>query len=128
MEQKPSVLIVEDNERNRRLFHLVIHSMGCETRLAENGAEGLRMVEAALPDLILLDIQMPVLDGMTVIAKLREEERTRLIPVVAVTSFAMPGDRERLLAAGFIDYLSKPIDTQLLIQTVERHLPARPDA
>ena len=122
MAAKPSVLIVEDNERNRKLFRLVVEGMGCESRLANDGEEALREIEGALPDLILTDIQMPNMDGMRLIELLRAEERTRAIPVIAVTSFAMPGDRERLLDAGFVDYLSKPIDTEAMQQAITRHL------
>jgi two-component system cell cycle response regulator DivK len=119
---EPSDLIVEDNERNRKLFRLVVESMGCRTRLTNDGEEALQAIEAALPDLILTDIQMPNMDGMKLIGLLKAEERTRSIPVIAVTSFAMAGDRERLLEAGFVDYLSKPIDTEAMQQAITRHL------
>ena len=122
MAPTPSVLIVEDNERNRKLFRLVVEGMGLATRLANDGVEGLREIEAERPDLILTDIQMPNMDGMKLIGLLKAEERTRSIPVIAVTSFAMAGDRERLLEAGFVDYLSKPIDTEAMQQAITRHL------
>ncbi len=122
MARPASVLIIEDNERNRKLFRLVVQGMGLTARLANDGVEGLREVEAAEPDLILTDIQMPNMDGMKLIAHLQADPRTRAIPVIAVTSFAMPGDREQLLDAGFADYLSKPIDTGALQQAIARHL------
>jgi two-component system cell cycle response regulator/two-component system cell cycle response regulator DivK len=123
MGHKPRVLIVEDNARNRKLFRLVVDNMGCESLLASDGEEGLRQLEGALPDLILMDIQLPGIDGLTLLQQLREQPRTRTVPVVAVTSFAMPGDRERLLGAGFTDYLSKPIDTEELQAVIARLLP-----
>jgi CheY-like chemotaxis protein len=118
----PSVLIVEDNERNRKLFRLVVQGMGLATRLANDGVEGLREIEAERPDLILTDIQMPNMDGMKLIAHLQADAAMRTIPAIAVTSFAMPGDRERLLAAGFVDYLSKPVDTEAMQATIAKHL------
>lgn len=117
-----TVLIVEDNERNRKLFRLVVQGMGLVARLANDGEEGLREVQAAPPDLILMDIQMPKMDGLTLIARLQADPQTRSIPAIAVTSFAMPGDRERLLEAGFVDYLSKPIDTEALQRAIASHL------
>ncbi|MDX1593594.1 MAG: response regulator [Gammaproteobacteria bacterium] len=123
-EGTPRILIVEDNERNRKLFRLIVESLGFETALANDGEQGLRMVEEVQPDLILMDIQMPRMDGMAMLERLRREVRTRTIPAIAITSFAMPGDRERLLAAGFVDYLSKPVDTEALQQAIRRQLRA----
>jgi CheY-like chemotaxis protein len=118
MLERCRILIVEDNDRNRKLFHLLIDSMGLVSILAGDGEEGLRKAREEAPDLVLLDIQMPGLDGLTVLARLRHDSRTRQVPVIAVTSCAMPGDRERLLSAGFAEYLAKPIDTRLFKQVV----------
>jgi len=105
------VLIVEDNGRNRKLFGLLIDSMGHECLMAADGAIGIQLAREGHPDLILMDIQMPALDGVSALRLLKRDPLTADIPVVAVTSYAMESDRKRLLAAGFTDYLAKPVDT-----------------
>lgn len=104
------ILVIEDNERNRKLFELIVRSMGHECLMAVDGEEGIRIAAEALPDLILMDIQLPHLDGVGAFLRLQEGAGTRGIPVAAVTSLAMKGDRERLLATGFAGYLAKPVD------------------
>ncbi|TAN44264.1 MAG: response regulator [Nitrospirae bacterium] len=104
------ILIVEDNEKNRKLFKLVLGSIGHELLLAENGEEGIKTAEDERPELILMDIQMPVMDGISALKALKAADETRDIPVVALTSYAMKGDRERLLDIGFTAYMAKPID------------------
>lgn len=116
------ILVIEDNERNRKLFELIVRSMGHECLMAGDGEEGVRSAAATIPDLILMDIQLPHLDGGAAFLQLRQGEETRGIPVVAVTSFAMKGDRERLLATGFSDYLAKPIDIGELRTVISRLL------
>ncbi|MDH3455001.1 MAG: response regulator [Desulfuromonadales bacterium] len=111
MTQTKRVLIVEDNDKNRKLFRLLLNSLGCECLVAANGSLGIELARDGRPDLILMDVQMPVLDGLSALALLRKDPRTAQIPVVAVTSYAMEQDRERLLSAGFTDYLAKPVDT-----------------
>ena len=119
------ILVVEDNERNRRLFKLLLEGMGCECLMAVDGEEGLLRIREDSPDLVLMDIQMPRLDGISALARLRDDPAAPAIPVVAVTSHAMPGDRERLLAAGFADYLPKPIDTDEFRRVVRALLEQR---
>lgn len=104
------ILIVEDNEKNRKLLKLVLGSFGHELLLAENGAEGFRTAKESLPNLILMDIQMPVMDGISALKALKSDEKTRDIPVIALTSYAMKGDRERLVDMGFTGYIAKPIN------------------
>jgi CheY-like chemotaxis protein len=119
-----SILVIEDNEDNIRLLDYVLRAYGYEPMLATDGAEGLRVALDRRPDLILLDIRMPRMDGYEVAARIRRAglEGTK---VVAVTASAMVGDRERIAAAGFDGYIQKPIDPETFIADVERFLPER---
>lgn len=112
------VLVIEDNERNRKLFKLIIGSIGHEIITAEDGEEGIGVARKERPDLILMDIQLPVMDGITAFNILRSYEDTRDIPVIALTSYAMKGDRERFLEQGFADYIAKPIDVDNFTKTL----------
>lgn len=116
------VLIVEDNERNLKLFKIIIKSMGYETFGALDGEEGIGIARDKVPDLILMDIQMLGMDGISALKALHSAEKTRNIPVIALTSYAMKGDRERLLGLGFTDYISKPIEKDSFIEVVEKTL------
>jgi len=109
---EPLVLIVDDNERNRRLARDVLRFAGLRTIEAETGAAGIRSAGEDGPDVILMDIRLPDLDGPETLSLLRADPRTARIPIVAVTSSAMMGDRERLLGAGFDGYLEKPINVR----------------
>jgi two-component system cell cycle response regulator DivK len=110
----PLVLIVDDNERNRRLARDVLRFAGFRTLEAANGAEALTLAAEHQPDAILMDIRLPDLDGTEVTRRLRQEPRTGAIPVIALTSLAMKGDREWFLASGFDGYLEKPISVREL--------------
>lgn len=121
------ILIIEDNERNRRLFKLIIDSIGHEIVIAENGEDGIKMAKRERPDLILMDIHLPVMDGLTAFSILRSDEDTKDIPVIAVTSHAMKGDRERFLEQGFADYIAKPIDVDDFIKTLDAVSKRRPE-
>jgi two-component system cell cycle response regulator DivK len=116
------ILIVEDNEKNLKLFSVIIKSLGYETLTARNGEEGVTIAKKDSPDLILMDIQMPVMDGITALNILKSDERTKNIPVIALTSYAMTGDRERFLGLGFSAYISKPIDKDGFIKAIENIL------
>lgn len=116
------VLIVEDNERNLKLFKVIIKSMGYETFGALDGEEGVRIAKDKVPDLILMDIQMPGMDGISALKALHSAEKTRSIQVIALTSYAMAGDRERFLKLGFNGYISKPIEKDSFIEVVEKAL------
>lgn len=112
------VLIVDDNERNLRLARDVLEFAGLRTLVAATGLDGIRAAAESRPDVILMDIRLPDIDGPEALARLRAEPTTAAIPVVAVTSSAMMGDRERLLAAGFDGYLEKPINVREFAEQV----------
>src|SRR4051794_28804160 len=114
------VLIVEDNEKNMKLFRDVLQAKGYRTLEATSGEEALALAGAG-PDLILMDIQLPGMDGTTVLRRLRDDAQTAGTTVVALTAQAMQGDRESFLASGFDGYIAKPIDVAEFIQTVDRY-------
>ena len=117
----PQVLVVEDNARNMKLFRDVLESSGYRTLDATTGERAVELVVEHCPDLVLMDIQLPDIDGVEALGRLRAEERTASVPVLALTAQAMDGDRERFLAAGFDGYLSKPVDISVLVATVRRY-------
>jgi len=117
-----TILVAEDNEKNRQLIRDILLYHGFQVFEAENGAVAIEKAIRQRPDLILMDIQMPVMDGMTAARLIRTDPSLQGIPVIALTSFAMTGDRERLLEAGFDDYIAKPIDTRQLPEIVKRNL------
>jgi two-component system, cell cycle response regulator DivK len=112
------VLVVEDNQKNMKLFRDVLQAAGYETLEAATGEEAVEVARASVPALVLMDVQLPGIDGVETLARLRGDERTASIPVLALTAQAMHGDRERFLASGFDGYLSKPVDVVELIGTV----------
>lgn len=112
------ILVVEDNDKNRVLLRDILLYHGYEVMEASNGEEGIRMAREERPDLILMDLQMPVMNGYDAAAVLKGDPETRGIRLVAVTSFAMKGDRERIMESGFDDYIAKPIDTRELPQKI----------
>lgn len=116
------ILLIEDNPQNRYLATFLLQARGWQTECAEDGPSGLAMARTAPPTLILLDIQLPGMDGYAVAEALRGTPELAAIPIVAVTSYAMPGDRERCLAAGCNGYIEKPIDPQTFTAEVERFL------
>jgi len=116
------ILIVEDNEQNRILMRQVLTPHGYDVLEATDGLMGLEMAREHMPDLILLDVQMPVMNGFMVIRELRNHPELRKIKAIAVTSFAMKGDREKALQAGFDDYITKPIDTRTFPELVRQVL------
>ncbi|MDQ3670912.1 MAG: response regulator [Actinomycetota bacterium] len=119
------ILVVEDNERNMKLVRDVLQAKEYRTLEATTGARAIELAAAHDPDLVLMDIQLPDLDGVETLRRLRADTRTASIPVLALTAQAMQGDRERFLAAGFDDYLSKPVDVVELVEVVERLSRAR---
>ena len=118
-----NILIADDYEDNRELLRLILATVGYEVREARDGGECLRMAKEQPPDLIMIDLSMPVMDGWRVFQELQADERTSRIPCVAVTAYA-DSDRERALKAGFSDYLSKPFRSGELLETVGRLLSA----
>jgi CheY-like chemotaxis protein len=116
------ILVIEDNEQNRILMRQILIPHGYDVLEAKDGLTGLEMARAHMPDLILLDIQMPVMNGFMVIRELRNDPEFRKIKVIAVTSFAMRGDREKALQAGFDEYVTKPINTRTFPELVKQVL------
>ena len=119
------ILVVEDNELNMKLFRDVLRATGYETLEASSGREALQLAAEHGPALVLMDIRLPDIGGVEALRRLRMDDRTAAIPVVAVTAQAMKGDRERFREAGFDGYLSKPVDLDELLAAVERHCAMR---
>ena len=113
------ILVIEDNENNMELISFMLKSSGYEVLQAYRGQDGFDMARTKKPDLILLDIQLPDIDGTVVLDNLRSTAETQAIPVVAVTSYAMTGDSKKLLSAGCDGYIEKPIEPGLFISQVE---------
>ena len=118
------ILIVEDNEANRLLAGAVLEREGYRVEMAGNAEEALQKLANSSPDLILMDVQMPGMDGLTLTRRLKGDARTADIPVVALTALAMMGDRERTLEAGCSGYISKPINTRTFASEVSKYLPS----
>ncbi len=119
------ILVVEDNEKNMKLFRDVLGASGFRTLEATTGGEAVAMASEHTPDLVLMDIQLPDLDGVQALQRLRADERTATIPVLALTAQAMRGDRERFLAEGFDGYVSKPVNVRELVGIVRQHCERR---
>jgi len=117
-----TILVVEDNPSNLELATDLLIAAGYTVRQARSGEEGLRLAQAELPALILMDLRLPGIDGYTALRQLRKDARTAYIRVVALTAQAMKGDEQATLEAGFDAYISKPIDTRTFCQTVARLL------
>jgi|SRR5882672_83070 two-component system cell cycle response regulator DivK len=117
------ILVIEDNQANLELAEYLLKASGYTTLAARDGAEGVRTARNAHPDLIICDLQMPVMDGYEVVRQLKKDLLLRQIPIVAVTAFSMPGDRNNVLAQGFDGYVSKPIEPETFVRTVEGFLP-----
>ncbi len=115
------ILVVEDNEKNMRLFRDILQATGYTPLEATSAGQALALAAEQAPALVLMDIQLPDMDGTEALERLREDERTARIPVLALTAQAMHGDRERFLEAGFDGYISKPVDVAELVATVRRY-------
>lgn len=122
MSRQALVLVVEDQQENLDLLIYLLHAFGHRTAVARNGADALTVAAEVRPDLVFMDIQMPVLDGYQAVAAMRRDPELAGTCVVAMTAYAMVGDRERILAAGFDAYLSKPIEPQAFAADVQRLL------
>jgi len=116
------ILIVEDNEKNRKLVRDVLQHKGYKTMEAETGEDGIRMAQESDPALILMDIQLPGMNGIEALGRLRADPRTKKIPVIAVTASAMTHDRAKIMAAGFDGYQSKPINVKEFLVAVREML------
>ena len=115
------ILVVEDNKKNMKLFRDVLQATGYRTLEAMTGEQAVELATEHSPDLVLMDIQLPDIDGIEALGRLRADERTASLPVLALTAQAMEGERARFLAAGFDGYLSKPVDVDELIEAVRRY-------
>jgi two-component system, cell cycle response regulator DivK len=116
------ILLIEDNPENRYLVTFLLEQRGHKIIPADSGPHGLELAADIHPDLILLDIQLPGMDGHAVARALKSDPRLRHIPIIAVTSYAMVGDREKCLAAGAEGYIEKPINPESFVAEVERFL------
>jgi CheY-like chemotaxis protein len=113
------VVVIEDNPDNQQLVSYLLRGFGHEPLLASGGAEGVELARAERPDLVLLDLHMPGMDGYETAARIRAHPELEATPVVAVTALAMVGDREAVLARGFDGYISKPIDPESFVGEIE---------
>lgn len=118
----PKILVAEDDDLNRRLIKDLLLYYGYEVAEASNGEEAVRMAAVHKPDLILMDLQMPVMNGTEAIRLLKSSQKTKNIKIIAVTGFAMRGDREKALETGADDYIAKPIDVRQLPIQIENYL------
>ncbi len=120
---KPRILLIEDNEKNAYLVTFILGKYGYEVIHARDGESGISLACQIKPDLILLDIQLPVMDGYAVARELTGKENLRGIPIVAVTSYAMSGDRERIMSTGCVGYIEKPINPTTFMAEIKNYLP-----
>jgi two-component system cell cycle response regulator DivK len=121
MTMDTKILVIEDNEQNMYLTTFILEKHDFQVLQARNGADGISLASQEKPDLILLDIQLPVMDGYAVARELRKNPMLGKVPIVAVTSYAMPGDREHALEAGCTGYIEKPINPETFIAEVKQY-------
>lgn len=122
------LLIIEDNEQNLYLMRFLLEKSGYTVTGAEDGPQGVAMALADVPDAILLDIQLPGMDGYAVAAELKKHPAMAAVPIIAVTSYAMVGDRENIMAAGATAYIEKPINPGTFVAEITSHLKKSPAA
>jgi CheY-like chemotaxis protein len=119
------ILIIEDNEKNRKLVRDVLQVKGYKTMECETAEQGIELAKSQLPALILMDIQLPGMDGITAMKQLKAESQTKTVPVIAITASAMTHNRTTMLAEGFDGYQTKPISLKVFLAEIERVLAAR---
>ena len=119
---KKRILIVEDNEQNLYLATFLLEQNGYEVIAAQNGLEAIDKTLLEKPDLILMDIQLPEINGYEATKRIKSMTEVRHIPIVALTSYAMPGDREKALAIGCVGYIEKPFDPETFLSEIEKYL------
>lgn len=120
---KNQIVVIEDNEQNLYLVTFLLEQHGYKIFPARSGPDGISLAAKILPDLILLDIQLPLMDGYTVARELKKNPLIANVPIIAVTSYAMVGDKERALEAGCIGYIEKPINPSTFVTEIRRFLP-----
>jgi two-component system, cell cycle response regulator DivK len=118
---KKKALIIEDNEQNLYLARFILEGGSYEVIAAMDSADGIEKAETLAPDIILLDIQLPTMDGYSVARRLRQNHSLDVVPIVAVTSYAMPGDKEKALESGCDGYIEKPIDPNTFLESVDTY-------
>lgn len=119
-----TILIIEDTPANTRLFTVILSAAGYQVLAVTTAQEGIALARTAQPDLILMDIQLPTMNGLEATIRLKADPMTASIPIIAVTAFAMKGDEEKIREAGCDDYLSKPVRYQALLQAISRVKPS----
>jgi two-component system cell cycle response regulator DivK len=117
-----NVLIIEDNENNLYMMRFIVTKLGHAVLEARDGATGVDLAKRVHPDLILMDIQLPVMDGYAATRRIRHDAALKDVPIIAVTSYAMAGDREKAIEAGCTDYIEKPINPEAFIKVLERFI------
>jgi CheY-like chemotaxis protein len=120
--QPASILVVDDNAMNLKLMRFLLVSRGYEVRTAEDAEQARTELEGALPDVVLMDIQLPGTDGLTLTRQLRQDPRTQRLVIVAVTAYAMKGDEERAMLAGVDGYITKPLSKEPFLLTVSKYV------
>jgi CheY-like chemotaxis protein len=125
IDRAPTILIVEDNEDNRIVYSTMLRHFGFAVDEAENGAEGILKARTKLPDLILMDIAIPLVDGWEAVQRLKRDPATAGIPIVALTAHAMPADREKAIQVGCDGYLAKPCEPRAVVEEVKRILESK---
>lgn len=125
IDRAPTILIVEDNEDNRIVYSTMLRHFGFAVDEAENGAEGILKARTGLPDLILMDIAIPLVDGWEAVQRLKKDPATAAIPIVALTAHAMPADREKAIQVGCDGYLAKPCEPRAVVEEVRRILESK---
>ncbi|OFW08731.1 MAG: two-component system response regulator [Acidobacteria bacterium RIFCSPLOWO2_12_FULL_59_11] len=128
MGETKKILIAEDDPASRELLREILDALGYEVIAACDGVEALQKIVAAQPDLVLLDIQMPILDGFAVLRQIRQDTRFATLPVMALTAYAMKEDREKALRAGFNAHISKPVNVAALRTQIEHYLSTKMSA
>jgi len=116
------IMVVEDDPSNMKLFKDILQISGYKTLEADNNQKGVNLARENIPDLILMDIQLPVMDGLEAAKKLKADPATRNIPVIALTAYAMKGDEDNFGKAGFDGYIAKPLDVKEFLKVVEEYL------
>lgn len=125
IDRSPTILIVEDNEDNRIVYSTMLRHFGFTVEEAENGAEGIHKARTKHPDLILMDIAIPLVDGWEAVQRLKKDPTTADIPIVALTAHAMPADREKAIQVGCDGYLAKPCEPRAVVEEVRRILESK---